>query len=229
MEFITIIQEAFTSVNRVKGVLARALVLHLLIFLSLEVVAYYTELSQAAEIGVAVIGSFVYILVAITTHRILLLGPGSVPGHGVIGFSMRELRYVMYVIGISLIVIPGLLLHFIPLLGAVFFFVFLAWIWGRSALVFPGVALNEEFYLQNSWDKTKGYNFMMAMVVTIYPVLLKMPAYFIEDIQYGSFINVFLNMVATVLEVSALSMAYKYFVIEPRDIDKQLDAESSLG
>lgn len=221
MEFFLILQDALTSVNRVKGVLARALVFHSLVFMFLEA-ATYTELPTTVEWILAAISSYIYVLIAITTHRVLLLGPNAVPAYGIIGFSMRELRYVMYIIGLSLLVFPAVIFAYIPFVGIALYLAFYVWIWGRSALVFPGAALNDDFALHNSWEVTRGYNFMMIMVVVVYPIILTIPAYFIDDLPYGSFINVFIYMITTVLEVSALSMAYKYFVIVPRALDEEM-------
>ena len=222
MEFVEIIKDALVSVNKLKGVLARALIFHFIVFMLIEATTY-TELPQAFEWIAAVISTYIYVLVAITTHRILLLGPGAVPTYGIIGFSVRELRYVMYIIGLTLLVIPGMFFAYIPFIGLALYFAFLIWIWGRSSLVFPGTALNEDFDLANAWAVTKGYNFMMVVVVMIYPIILNIPAYFIEELPYGSFVNVFLYMITTVMEVSALSMAYKYFVVEPRTMDAEME------
>lgn len=222
MELFLIIKDAFTSVNRVKGILFKALVFHFIAFILLEA-ATYTELPTAIEWILAAMGVYIYILIAITTHRVLLLGPDAVPAYGVIGFSMRELRYVMYVIGLSLLIFPAAIFSYIPFVGMALYLAFYAWIWGRSALVFPGTALNDDFSLHNSWEETKGYNFMMIMVVVVYPIILAIPAHFIENLPYGSFVNVFVYMVTTVLEVSALSMAYKYFVIVPRAMNAELE------
>lgn len=222
MEFITIIQNAFFAVNRVKGTLSKALLFHFIIFMILEAVTL-AELSRTAQFGIALISSFVYVLVAITTHRIILLGEGSVPGYGLFELSKRELKYVMYVIGLTLAVLPAALFAYIPLVGFVLYFSFMVWVWGRSSLVFPAVALNDDFPLDRAWSVTKGYNFTMIMVVSIYPLILGIPSYFVEDIPYGSFVNVLIYMVTTVFSVSALSMAYNYFVLEPRAMDKAME------
>ncbi len=222
MEFITIIQNAFFAVNRVKGTLSKALLFHCIIFMILEAVTL-AELSKTAQYGIALINSFVYVLVAITTHRIILLGEGSVPWCGVFELSKSELKYLMYLIGLTLAVLPAALFAYIPIVGFVFYFAFMIWVWGRSSLVFPAVALNDDFPLDRAWAVTKGYNFTMIMVVSIYPLILSIPSYFIEDIPYGSFINVLIYMITTVFAVSALSMAYNYFVIEPKSMDKALE------
>jgi hypothetical protein len=222
MELFLIIKDAFTSVNKVKGVLAKALSFHFIAFILLEA-ATYAEFTTVVDWLLEAIGLYVYVLIAITTHRVLLLGPDAVPAYGIIGFSMRELRYVMYMIGLFLLSIPVFIFAYIPYVGIAFYLAFYVWLWGRSALVFPGTALNDDFELHNSWAVTKGYNLMMIMVVIVYPIILSIPAIFIEDLPYGSFVNIFIYMITTVLEVSALSMAYKYFVIEPKAMNVELE------
>ena len=53
-------------------------------------------------------------IIAITTHRIILLGPSSVPEWGLFKLTKREFIFLLYSIGIGLIMFPIVFFTFIP-------------------------------------------------------------------------------------------------------------------
>ena len=209
MEALRIIKAAFLSITELKHVLMKALVFHLVVLLAIDA-AYYLEISKAGEVLLSMADTAICALVAITTHRILLLGPSSVPEYGVTTISKRELKYFMYLIGIGLLLLPMFVFAFIPMVGVAICLGLFAWLVGRLSIVFPAVALDNDFSFKDAWEMTSGFDLPMLLIVTAYPILLAAPVGLLYKIPYGFFIGSFFYLVAVVLEVAALSMAYKY-------------------
>lgn len=209
MEALKIIKEAILSIAELKNVLMRALVIHLAVLLVIDA-AYYLDISKVGEALLSMADAAICILVAITTHRVLLLGPSSVPGYGIISISKRELKYFMSAIGIGLLFIPTFIFAYIPIIGVVICLVLFVWLAGRLSVVFPAVALDKDFSFKDAWELTSGFDFPMLLIVGAYPIILAAPLELLYKIPFGFFIGSFFYLVTVVLTVASLSMAYKY-------------------
>ena len=174
----------------------------------------YLELPDILSWFLTAISWMVYSVIAITTHRVILLGPNSVPEWGITSWSKREIYFFLHFMGLCLITIAAVLLNFIPFLGAIAIFVVICWLLPRFSLVFPGVAVDKGVSFKLSWRLTRSYQLLMFLVVVIFPILLILPLLVFELIPYGYFLsNIFIALVI-VFQVSALSLTYKKITSE---------------
>ena len=98
-----------------------------------------------------------YTLIAVTTHRIILLGPESVSIWGIYKWGKRETYFALYVLLLALVMIPLEFLGMFSEYMSVIATVIALWVAGRFALVFPGIAIDEHFTFELSRIRTQKY------------------------------------------------------------------------
>ncbi|HEX7025712.1 MAG TPA: hypothetical protein VF268_00580 [Gammaproteobacteria bacterium] len=170
------------------------------------------------------------ILYIITIHRFLILGPEATPKFGMFEWRGREWRYLLYLIGLSILlgviaVIPLMALFssaagsgqsafrtiimLIVCLPALLMF-------ARLSLVFPAIAINSNFSLAAVWQAGKGNTFRLAVIVYWMPAGAAILDYFLPDNlpQYVEAVViltwVLLSYALWAIEIACLSFAYKY-------------------
>ena len=220
MGFRKIAFGAFGYVYEYKYTLAKALLIPFALYMTLDAVEIL-EPSFIASIGFAIAYLMIQTLFAITTHRVILLGPESVPKWGVLKWSKRETFFALHILGLAVLTgilggmvtfLVSMLIPFANILGwgsALIFIGAVAWLFARLALVFPAIAIDQGVSFKYSWKLTKNHQFLMVLVVVIFPALLLIPAYLLSSIQYSFILTSFLSSFATVFMVAALSVAYK--------------------
>ena len=208
MEILKVITSAFTCVNENKRTLIKALSIPFLLFLLLDILSSL-DISPITEFVLALLSLAVQTIYAITTHRILLLGPSSVSPWGISLWSKRETFFILYMIGLGLVAIPLILFTFIPVIGPALFFVLFAWIVGRLSLVFPGIAVDKGVSFKYSWQMTEKYQLLMSLVVILFPILLTVPVYLLEFIPNTFLLSSFISTFIVVFQVAALTKAYQ--------------------
>lgn len=122
----------------------------------------------------------VYAVFAITCHRIVLLGPESLPNRWGIYFSRRELRYALYalIVVVCLVsafaVISLLSLLAAPLLGQwagrelpLIVFAVLIYLFARVCILFPGTAVDQAWSIPACWTVTRGYGIRLTVLVLL--------------------------------------------------------------
>ncbi len=134
---------------------------------------------------------FVYVLIAINVHRILLVGLNSVPVLGLIKWTRRETMFVVWTLVLMLVNIVvsipvGLLtslmlsplydkLHFISIMFLAFIPAYLAFALfsARLSPIFAHIAVDnyEGLNLNWVWNLTRGYTWPLMVVVSIVPIL----------------------------------------------------------
>ena len=196
-----------------RAVLSKALLVPFALYMLLDAISAL-KLAVPVTYAVFILNVAVQTVFAITTHRVLLLGPGSVPKWGLYKLSKRELYFVAHLLGLGLILLPLGLLTFIPFVGGILAIVLYCWLVGRLSLVFPAIAIDQGVSFKYSWELTKNYQLLMFLVVIIYPILLAIPALFIGLVSNMSYIVSFLSTLATVFVVAALSVSYKLIYAE---------------
>jgi hypothetical protein len=208
--FLKIVTGAFANVYYYKRVLAKALFIPFSLYLMIDIVTYYHP-DGPLYVLVVIVSTLIHAIFAITTHRVMLLGPESISEWGLPKWTWRETRFVFYMIGIVLAVIPIMILAIIPFIG-VFIALFLAgWLMSRFSLVFPGIAVDHEASFGESWVMTEKHQLLMFLVVLVFPVLLAIPTYLVERAVPFYMLSAVVSTFLIVFEVTALSLAYKAF------------------
>ena len=208
MEFKKIVLGAFGYIFQYKKELAKALFVPFVIYVALDFsVLIRPNPFGAFFIGVLSIG--IQTIFAITTHRMVLLGPASVPNWGVYTWSKRETFFALHLIGLAIILIPIGFLSLIPTIGIVIAVALICWLLGRLSLVFPAIAIDQGVSFKYSWELTKNRNILMFLVVIIFPILLTLPAFALSYLPYTTLLSSIVSTFATIFVVSSLSVAYK--------------------
>lgn len=212
---------AFGYVVEYKKPLSKSLVVPLLIMV---MIGYFEPdaksfdwalffLITAAEI-------LLYTIIAITTHRIILLGPSSVPEWGMYKFTGRELSFIIYSLGIGILMIPAGILSLIPMIGYPVALLGIAYILGRLSLIFPAIATDRLWTLSKSWQASKNNQLLMMVVAFIFPAILTLPEYVLEHMAYEPYTSMVSNVfssLAMILVIAALSTAFKLITEEGKE------------
>jgi hypothetical protein len=208
MEFKKVVAGALVYVYQYRQVLLKALAIPFVAYLLIDA-ATLLDIHPALAWLLAALGVGVQAIFAITTHRVVLLGPSSVSTWGITSWSKRETFFVLHVIGLGLLMIPISLVGFIPIIGALVALVLICWVTGRLSLVFPGIAVDKGVSFKLSWEMTQNYQMLMFLVVILFPMLLAIPAIILNFIPYTFLLSSFISTFVIVFQVAALSMAYQ--------------------
>ena len=214
MEFKTIITTTIDALYVNRKSLFRALLIPLIIALLLSLPNYVLLSSHNPfDIGIDLIiwtnilGSMVQIYVAIITHRIMILGPDSVPRYGISMWSIRETEFVLYSIALALLLLPFMALSNIPVFGTVLTYGFYFWVGSRFSLILPAAAIDQSISFGQSWRLTEKHQLLMIFVVLV-PLVFVIPNYFLASVPYVSLFSMVLQTITVVLTVAFLSAAY---------------------
>jgi len=171
------------------------------------------------------------ISIAVTTHRVVILGIDSVPTFGSVIFGYREFKMLFKIIQYSIIIaIPLVLVSLIPIVG-IFIAIFLSIILiSRLSLVFPACACDDKFGFLSAWRATNRYKLLTIVMVILFPFVFSFTVGFVYTIAieflvkivgpYLSFLYSILDVFLTVFFVSALSSVYN--LVNPRPLNKSL-------
>ena len=208
VKFTDIVLGATGCVYQFRTALAKALLAPFLFYMLLDA-AELLEPGAIASFGLSIAGIMVQTLFAITTHRVILLGPQAVPEWGLFDWSKREMMFALYLVSLGLILVPALLLLLVPAVGWALFLGLACWLVGRLSLVFPATAIDQGVSFKLSWELTRQHQILMILVVAVFPVILLLPAMLLSFLPYTFVLTSFLTTFSTVFTVAALSVAYK--------------------
>lgn len=190
--------------------LGKALLIPFLLLLAIDLYEYEMESPNVGlVILLTIISVFLNAIFAITTHRVVLLGPDSVPTWGLYKLTGREIKFVLYIIGLGLLMIPAGLLSIIPLVGFVLMILLIAYLAGRLSLVFPAIATDYPMTFGESWQATENHQLFMVAIVVVFPIAIAVPEALLGYVPYGGILISVISLLTTVFVVSALSMAFK--------------------
>ena len=208
MHYSKVFLGAFGYVYEYRHALLKALSVPFILLLILDSTAFF-ERSTAVGILIFVLAIGVQTIFAINTHRVILLGPDSIPPWGIYKWSKRETLFIVHIFGLMLIMVPVLLLAFIPYIGWLVALCGMFWVAGRFSLVFPGIAIDQGVSFGESWKLTEKYQLLMFLVVIVFPIIVSIPVFLLQFLPYAFFATSIFTAFATVFIVAALSVAYK--------------------
>lgn len=202
--------------------------------------AYNQELNLTLLIFIFLIGfilTMANISIAITVHRVLILGKNSIPRFGSFIFGLREFKFLLktIILGIFIAILSFFVL-LIPYVGIYILPILLIILVSRLALVFPALACDEKMSFIQSWRYTKNFKLLTIIMVVIFPLLFSFVVGFIYSLAIEFLIKLisphmvilysFLNIFITLFTISALSSIYK--IIKPNLFNKIPKKEESL-
>ena len=253
-----IIEQTFNSIFKERYSLIKSLSIYLIIliflqFINLDNVIIVDGKKQIQNYYIFFLNLIVLLIIsmmiAISTHRILILGNKSISKWGNFKFTSREISYLFQCIKLSILIsiytfIPLIVIlklfenKTVHLLALSLVFLVSTIIFSRMSLVFPSVAIDKKMDLNDSWKLTKKYRLLMYLLVIIFPTFFSLIiglAYgmlikFLVDVFHPIFniLNPILNVFIVVFVASILSSAFRYILKEENIIDDEKKIVSSL-
>ncbi len=197
--------------------LSRALLLPFILSILLDILPFWRS-SFLLSIIYIVLNLMIQTIFAVTTHRMILLGPEHVPVWGILRWSKRETVFIFHVIALALILYAGIFITHVHIVGTLIFFVltfiYLVILLPRLSLVFPAIAVGDKCSFKISWFVTKDYKLLMFFSVILIPLIVSIPVLVINNIPYTFLIVSVLTNITTVAGVASLSISYKYILKE---------------
>lgn len=209
MEIKKVILGAFGYVYVYRVAFAKSLVIPFILFLIVISLVPYVWLDSSSSFGLALLSMMIYVVFAITTHRIIIIGPTAVPKWGFYKLTKRELSFVLHIIGIGLIMVPITLFQLIPFFGSILTTVLLSYIFSRLSLVFPAIATDDPMSFKESWNATRNHQLLMLIIVIIFPLGLSIPETILMNIPHTRILVNILSVVTYIFGVAALSVAFQ--------------------
>lgn len=168
------------------------------------------------------LGFLVCCLMAVSIHRVLILGPESLPKWGLTRLSARELRFAVYLFALIVLsraaMLPTALMVYLPVswLGEINVFAIII-TWGaiigfliaRLYLVFPGTAVERGLLLRDSWRLTRPHALMIFIVGVLIPQLSFMVLDVLWELPVIRYTATLLVLAWLGFTVAMLSVAYK--------------------
>lgn len=171
---------------------------------------------------------YLFTSMAITIHRIILLGPASVHPWGISPLGFREFYYALHVSGLG-IVLYTLINYCWPYITSVISvsdlaawrititmvgtLVAMLWVFSRLSLVLPAIAVNQGVSFTLSWKITKNHQLLILLAAAVFPVTIFIILAFLSIVlvflPFGDLIVSFLDLTACLLLVAMLSIAYR--------------------
>ncbi len=188
---------------------------------------YVRDLGNLVLLVYVLIGSVAYVLFAVTCHRIVLLGDQPVPRYGIIKWSMRETRFLFWLLGIYVVgftifplaafstmyvaiseyywlLVLLLLLLLIVILGC--------YVLARLSLIFPATAVDQRPDIKWAWGRSSDNGWRLVVIVGLLPFVTSLAqkllerenSTIIEDVLWP-----LMYILVLIVEISALSLSYK--------------------
>lgn len=204
---------AFGYVYALRVPLARALLAPVLLLVALDLLPIDGKHPGYVFLG-SVASTLLYTLLAVTTHRMILIGPGSVPEWGLYPPTRREVLFVLYSIALGLMMLPIGLLALIPTVGMALTLIAVAYLLGRLSLVFPAIATDQGWSFSRSWRATANHQVLMTVVVVIFPLVMSIPELLLSQLPgLGPLVSL-IGACTLVFMVAALSVAFQVITRE---------------
>lgn len=226
-----IVRDAFRTAGQYYSALASAVVftLPLLIFLSFIPIYYSIQSNMLLKFLNHLAHGFIFTMLAVTCHRIVLLGKASVPRFGIYIWTMREIRFLKwYLLGYICMCLDT---YFI----ALFKYVNISEIWhtlvqlvyfpvgyylfARLSILLPATAIDKIDGLKWVWSITKGNGFRLIVISLIIFssifflafIFILIPVYFFigKGIVFTLTIGTIIY-IALLVDIVALSLSYRY-------------------
>ena len=235
MNIKRIIWGAFGYVYVLGTVFIKALLIPIAALIILDIIfaGQSERKSTGALVGLSV---FIHTIIAITTHRIILLGPNSIPEWGIYIPRKREFYFAIHLIGLGVFMIPVsltiiLLSLFMPtstttfVAALVIYLLAFSYIAARFSLVFPAIATDQSLSFSDSWKATRSHQLSMIMVVAIFPIIVSIPEQLLYYLPYMEIIASLLAAITTILTIAALSVAFQVITEKPATTSISLEKQ----
>lgn len=220
---------AYAAVFRNLGVLVRAALLPALLMLILSVVKNALGSGFLSNIVFWFLSLPSATLIAMSCHRVVLLGPDSLNNPWSLYWTDRETEFFInliilggmmmlanFVFGVIFLMAPETAFGVaVPWLGIVLTYIVVTYVQGRFSMVLPANATDKKMYLSASWYLTAGNGPRITIVLLLPIVILAGILTAFNQIEANvsmlSIVGIGILYVLTFLvEIAALSLSYKF-------------------
>ena len=185
----------------------------------------------------SILGLVIETWFAVTTHRLVLLGPDSVPTWGLRKITRREVLFLFHALVFIVVLTamfyvmkrtPTVVLSIISqlfepeyLLENYYVYMILTaiievfWVCvslfaiNRFTLIFPGIAIDQGVTFPLSWKLTKNHQIPLLMTLIVFPLILGTPGILIRTIPGSTVVVSLLDTLMYVFVVAVLSISYR--------------------
>ena len=210
-EALEIFLQALDRMLQAAHPLLRSLSLLLVLLLILAAALYSSPSNGWNTLLVYLLLGYAHVMVAINTHRVLLMDAEQLPRWGNQLFGMRELMFSLYTIGITLAcILPGMLVY-IPFVGWVLALIGIAFVVARFSLVLPAIATDRKWTFATAWEASEPHQWVLMILLMGVPVLLGLAESLLALIPYSAALLWLFSMFTTVLVIAVLSVAFERY------------------
>lgn len=195
-----------------------ALALPWVVHVSIDAWLHFAPASaEAALPAIVLLRLAVYVLLAINIHRLILVGPQSVPPFGVGPFALRELRYLGWscaqILAAALVVmLCAPLVALSQPIGLTVALLVSAWLVSRMALLLPEIALGWPMDVTRVWQLGSGAGMGLAVLVVGVPLLAALLMFPLATSGYLllQWLAIGGSLVSVAFAVTGLSLAWQH-------------------
>ena len=188
--------------------LSKALLIPFLMFLAMDVLIF-KDIPLFLSLLLLVPNIAIYTILAICTHRIVLLGADSVPIWGLRRWTKRETYFAYHLIKLMLLGFVFAPVMFFWPLGSILGSPILFYLIARLVLVFPASAIDQGLTFRMSWRLSKNHQSLMILITIFAPIFFGIPIYLLNMLPSSLFwLSRIYDTFACVFGVGSLSLAY---------------------
>ncbi len=169
------------------------------------------------------------ISIAVTTHRVSILGANSVPKLGSYILGLREFKFLLKSILLGLIIaIPLIAVSLIPVAGIFIAPILAILLISRLSLIFPAISCDAKLGFYEIWKITREYKTLTFLMIIVFPFIFSLTVGIVYTFAIEFLIKLvsvhmivlysILNVFILVFSISALSSVYKY--INPKPLNE---------
>ncbi len=190
--------------------------------------SYVRDLGGLVLFVCVFISSVAYVLFAVTCHRVVLLGDQPVPRYGIIKWSMRETRFLFWLLGVYGVGFTIFALaafsttmyvaiseyYWLPVLPLLFLLILIPgfYVLVRLSLIFPATAVDQRPDIKWAWDRSFNNGWRLVVIVGLLPSVTSIAQELLER-ENSSIIEdalwPLMYILVLIVEISALSLSYK--------------------
>ena len=105
-----------------------------------------------------------YVFLALSVHRVIIVGPDSVPKWVQYTISKRAAYYTLYAVCLFILLMVISFVSLIPTVGGLLQLLFSVYVFARVLLVFPAISVDRYWSFYYSWLQTKQVQDMTLFV-----------------------------------------------------------------
>ncbi len=172
------------------------------------------------------------VMLAVTCHRVLLLGPGSIPNKWGLYFAAREVRYIGYTLLLGLagagIFLPPVLITgkagFNPLISGVVLVgmtVLLSYLSARVFLLLSGITVDVAWTLRAAWATSGRHGWRLVVLFFVAGFLVSIPTVIASGLFLftGSYVAWLLGLPLKALSIYVVAVtAFAYLFVCPEHL-----------